>query len=117
MSSSISPTQENGEFCEAVERAFAALPPSAPAGLRSLRSAAIRTALLNTTWGDRSAGRIRPSWEGLLDAARRSRDGGDRYEPVLADLERLCAARIAELVAPGQVLLKLARRGFGVRLP
>jgi len=36
---------------------------------------------------------------------------------VLADLERLCAARIAELVAPGQVLLKLARRGFGVRLP
>ena len=53
----------------------------------------------------------------VLDAARRSRDGGDRYEPVLADLERLCAARIAELVAPGQVLLKLARRGFGVRLP
>jgi len=53
----------------------------------------------------------------VLDAARRSRDGGDRYEPVLADLERLCAARIAELAAPGQVLLKLARRGFGVRLP
>ena len=53
----------------------------------------------------------------VLDAARRSRDGGDRYEPVLADLERLCAARIADLVAPGQVLLKLARRGFGVRLP
>jgi hypothetical protein len=49
----------------------------------------------------------------VLDTARRA----DGYEPVLADLERLCAARIADLVAPGQVLLKLARRGFGVRLP
>jgi uncharacterized protein DUF5995 len=53
----------------------------------------------------------------VLDAARRSPDGADRYGSVLADLERLCAARIADLVAPGQVLLKLARRGFGVRLP
>jgi hypothetical protein len=49
----------------------------------------------------------------VLDAARRT----GRYEPVLADLETLCAARVADLVAPGQVLLKLARRGFGVRLP
>jgi hypothetical protein len=49
----------------------------------------------------------------VLDAARRA----GRYEPVLADLETLCAARVADLVAPGQVLLKLARRGFGVRLP
>lgn len=49
----------------------------------------------------------------VLDAARRA----GRYDPVLADLETLCAARVADLVAPGQVLLKLARRGFGVRLP
>jgi hypothetical protein len=35
----------------------------------------------------------------------------------LAELERLAAARVAELVAPGQVVLKLAVRGFGVRLP
>lgn len=49
----------------------------------------------------------------VLDAARRA----DRYERVLADLEELCARRVADLVAPGQVLLKLARRGFGVRLP
>jgi hypothetical protein len=49
----------------------------------------------------------------VLDAARRA----GRYEPVLAELETLCAARVADLVAPGQVLLKLARRGFGVRLP
>jgi hypothetical protein len=48
-----------------------------------------------------------------LDAARRA----GRYEPVLARLETLCAARVADLVAPGQVLLKLARLGFGVRLP
>jgi hypothetical protein len=49
----------------------------------------------------------------VLDAARRA----GRYEPVLARLETLCAARVADLVAPGQVLLKLAGRGFGVRLP
>jgi hypothetical protein len=49
----------------------------------------------------------------VLNAARRA----GRYEPVLADLEKLCARRVADLVAPGQVLLKLARRGFGVRLP
>jgi hypothetical protein len=49
----------------------------------------------------------------VLDRARRA----GRLEPVLADLEELCARRVADLVAPGQVLLKLARRGFGVRLP
>jgi hypothetical protein len=49
----------------------------------------------------------------VLDASRRT----GRYEPVLATLEELCARRVADLVAPGQVLLKLARRGFGVRLP
>jgi hypothetical protein len=49
----------------------------------------------------------------VLDGARRT----GRYEAVLADLEELCARRVADLVAPGQVLLKLARRGFGVRLP
>jgi hypothetical protein len=35
---------------------------------------------------------------------------------VLKDLEGLCAAKLVELTAPGQVLLRLARRGFGVRL-
>ena len=34
-----------------------------------------------------------------------------------AELERLAAARVADLVAPGQVVLKLAVQGFGVRLP
>jgi hypothetical protein len=51
----------------------------------------------------------------ILDRARR--DGPDRYAAVLATLENLAADRLADLVAPGQVLLKLVRRGFGVVLP
>jgi hypothetical protein len=50
-----------------------------------------------------------------LDRARRQ--GGDEYAAVLAELEKLCATRVADLTAPGQVLLKLARIGFGVVLP
>jgi hypothetical protein len=50
----------------------------------------------------------------VLDRARRA--GPDRYAAVLAELESLSAARLIELTAPGQVLLRLARRGFGVRL-
>ena len=48
----------------------------------------------------------------MLDRARR--DG--TYQIALKRLEELCAARVAELTAPGQVLLRLARRGFGVTL-
>jgi Family of unknown function (DUF5995) len=51
----------------------------------------------------------------LLDAARRV--GPEAYAARLSDLERLAAARVADLMAPGQVVLKLAARGFGVRLP
>ena len=51
----------------------------------------------------------------VLDRARRA--GPDRYAAVLAALERLSEARLADLTAPGPVLLKLARRGFGVLLP
>ena len=51
----------------------------------------------------------------VLDRARR--DSPQRYAAVLADLEKLCAAKLVELTAPGQVLLRLARRGFGVLLP
>jgi hypothetical protein len=50
-----------------------------------------------------------------LDRARRANQ--TRYATVLSDLERLSAARLADLTAPGQVLLRLAWRGFGVRLP
>jgi uncharacterized protein DUF5995 len=51
----------------------------------------------------------------VLDRARRA--GPERYATVLADLEKLCAAKLVELTAPGQVLLRLARHGFGVVLP
>ncbi|HZC72018.1 MAG TPA: DUF5995 family protein [Jatrophihabitans sp.] len=43
--------------------------------------------------------------------------GDDCYRGRLAELEVLAAARIADLLAPGQVLLRLAVAGFGVLLP
>jgi Family of unknown function (DUF5995) len=51
----------------------------------------------------------------LLDAARRV--GEARYAARLAELEALSAAKLEELTAPGQVLLRLAVKGFGVSLP
>lgn len=50
-----------------------------------------------------------------LDAARRS--DATAFAQRLAELEVLSAARIADLLAPGQVLLRLAVAGFGVTLP
>jgi Family of unknown function (DUF5995) len=43
--------------------------------------------------------------------------GEPAYRHRLAELELLSAARIADLLAPGNVLLKLAVGGFGVLLP
>ena len=51
----------------------------------------------------------------ILNQARRA--GAGSYAARLAELEELSAAKVTELQAPGQVLLKLAARGFGVRLP
>jgi hypothetical protein len=50
-----------------------------------------------------------------LQAARLA--GTAAYDARLAELEVLSAARIADLLAPGQVLLRLAVAGFGVTLP
>jgi hypothetical protein len=50
-----------------------------------------------------------------LQAARVA--GPASYAERLGELEVLSAARIADLLAPGQVLLKLAVAGFGVTLP
>ena len=50
-----------------------------------------------------------------LQAARMS--GPEEYAVRLGELEVLSAARIADLLAPGQVLLRLAVAGFGVQLP
>ena len=43
--------------------------------------------------------------------------GPEMYAMRLGELEVLSAARIADLLAPGQVLLRLAVTGFGVVLP
>jgi len=50
-----------------------------------------------------------------LHAARRISD--EAFQTRLNELEVLSAAKIADLLAPGQVLLRLAVAGFGVVLP
>jgi len=50
-----------------------------------------------------------------LQAARLA--GTETYAVRLAELELLAAAKIADLLAPGRVLLRLAVAGFGVTLP
>jgi hypothetical protein len=50
-----------------------------------------------------------------LQAARRA--GHAAYDRRLAELEVLSAARIWDLVVPGQVLLRLAVAELGVTLP
>lgn len=51
----------------------------------------------------------------VLQAARAR--GSQSYRAALAELELLTAAKIHDLLAPGQVLIKLAAGGFGVLLP
>jgi hypothetical protein len=51
----------------------------------------------------------------ILNQARQQ--GPTAYADALARLEQLSAAKVATLMAPGQVLLRLAARGFGVQLP
>jgi len=56
-------------------------------------------------------------WHNVVELhAARLRDP-ELYAARLAELEVLSAARIADLLAPGQVLLRLAVAGFGVSLP
>ena len=56
-------------------------------------------------------------WANAVALSQARRQGPDAYAAVLAQLEELSAAKVAALLAPGQVLLKLAATGFGVRLP
>jgi hypothetical protein len=56
-------------------------------------------------------------WANATALSRARRLGPDPYAAALAQLEELSAAKVAALQAPGQVLLKLAATGFGVRLP
>ncbi|HEY3650719.1 MAG TPA: DUF5995 family protein [Streptosporangiaceae bacterium] len=55
-------------------------------------------------------------WANAITLNRARRQGQDAYAARLAQLEELSAAKVAHLQAPGQVLLKLAATGFGVRL-
>ena len=56
-------------------------------------------------------------WANATALSRARRRGPDAYARVLAQLEELSAAKVTQLQAPGQVILKLAATGFGVRLP
>jgi len=55
-------------------------------------------------------------WDNAIELNAARSLGAAAYAERLGDLEALSAARIAELVRPGQVLLRLAVHGFGVRL-
>jgi hypothetical protein len=56
-------------------------------------------------------------WANAVELSKARRQGQDAYAARLAQLEELSAAKVRALQAPGQVLLKLAAQGFGVRLP
>jgi uncharacterized protein DUF5995 len=59
----------------------------------------------------------RKVWANAISLSQARRTGAGAYAARLAELEELSAARVTELQAPGQILLKLAVKGFGVRLP
>lgn len=56
-------------------------------------------------------------WHNTVELRAARLEGSNAYAARLAELEVLSAARIADLLAPGQVLLRLAVAGFGVTLP
>jgi hypothetical protein len=56
-------------------------------------------------------------WHNTEELQHAREEGAAAYAARLAELEVLAAARIADLLAPGQVLLRLAVAGFGVVLP
>jgi uncharacterized protein DUF5995 len=56
-------------------------------------------------------------WHNVVELQKARMQGPSAYDARLAELEVLSAARIADLLAPGQVILKLSIAGFGVTLP
>jgi hypothetical protein len=56
-------------------------------------------------------------WHNTLELQQARLAGPQEYAVRLAELELLSAAKIADLLQPGQVLLRLAVAGFGVTLP
>jgi Family of unknown function (DUF5995) len=59
----------------------------------------------------------RKVWHNTLELRDSRVSGADHYALRLAELELLSAAKIMDLLQPGQVLLRLAVAGFGVTLP
>lgn len=57
------------------------------------------------------------TWRNAMLLSRARRAGPDQLARRVGELEELSRERVADLRAPGQVLLRLARRGFGVSLP
>lgn len=55
-------------------------------------------------------------WANAMALSYARTRGPDDYTRLLAQLEELTAAKVAVLRGPGQVLLKLAANGFGVRI-
>ena len=56
-------------------------------------------------------------WHNTIELQEARVAGPQEYAVRLAELELLSAAKIADLLRPGQVLLRLAVAGFGVTLP
>jgi predicted aminopeptidase len=56
-------------------------------------------------------------WVNLAQLQVARVQGQAAYATRLGELELLSAAKISDLLAPGQVLLRLAATGFGVTLP
>jgi len=56
-------------------------------------------------------------WHNTIELQEARVAGPQEYAVRLAELELLSAAKIADLLRPGQVLLRLAVAGFGVSLP
>jgi len=57
------------------------------------------------------------TWRNAMLLSRARRVGPDELASRVGELEELSRERVADLRAPGQVILRLTRRGFGVSLP
>jgi glycosyltransferase involved in cell wall biosynthesis len=84
----MAPWQETDQTIVTIERAFASLPPDAPADLVSARPAVVRHGMLQIPWFDLHTGMRRRTWLGLIYATRRRPDlvlGGEfwRFVPRL----------------------------------
>ncbi len=86
---------------------------------RSVRSLVDRGLRPANRWASRrflAEARVKV-WRNTTELQRARAAGADPFRARLAELEVLTAAKVADLLRPGQVLLRLAVSGFGVTLP